>query len=231
MNIYMKNGYKEYGGRTVLDIDRLRFEGGHVYAVLGPNGSGKSTLLECTAGVNSLTSGTVLYDDAPYSEEVRQKVSIMAQKPYLFNTSAWRNIETGLLFRGMDKAEVKSRLEKYLSYFGISHLLDKNARRLSGGEGAKVALLRTAVLETEVTFLDEPTASMDIEGTMKAEKLIRDMAGEGRTVVMVTHDLYQAGRVADYVIFMDSGRAIEAGSKNKVLNNPQHRLVKLMLNM
>jgi tungstate transport system ATP-binding protein len=227
----MKNGCKEYSGRTVLNIDFLKFEEGNVYALLGPNGSGKSTLLECTAGVSGLTSGTLFYDGEPYSEALRSRLSIMMQKPYLFNTSALRNIESGLYFRKMDKASSNSRLEKYLSYFDLSPLLDKNARRLSGGEGAKVALLRTAVLETEVTFLDEPTASMDIEGTMKAEKLIRDMAGEGRMVIMVTHDLYQADRVADYVIFMDSGRVIEAGSKNKVLNNPQHRLVKLMLNM
>ena len=90
-------------------------------------------------------------------------------------------------------------------------MLNKNTRELSGGEQAKVSLLRTAILETQMTFLDEPTASMDIESTLRAEKLIKTMAEGKRSVILVTHDLLQAERVADYVIFLDKGRIIEQG--------------------
>lgn len=231
MNILVKRATKEYSGRRVLDIDKLEFEEGNIYAVLGLNGSGKSTLLECISGINALSGGRILYDKGLNIDCVRNNISIMVQKPYLFNTSVMDNIISGLRFRKISKDVINKKVEKYLPCFNIRELVYKNARNLSGGESAKVALLRTAVLETEVTLLDEPTASMDIESTIKAEKLIMDMSSGGRTVIIITHDLYQAQRIADYVLFMDKGRVIEMGEKSKVLNKPEHELVKLILNI
>ncbi|MCH5138657.1 ATP-binding cassette domain-containing protein, partial [Clostridiaceae bacterium UIB06] len=124
--------------------------------------------------------------------------------------------------------------EKYNSYikdFDIEKLIDKNARILSGGEKAKTALLRVAVLETKITLLDEPTASMDLESTLVAEKLIKDMALDGRIVIMITHDLYQAKRIADYVLYMDKGKIIEYGDKMQFFTNPSNEKVKLWLNV
>jgi len=230
MNIYVEDAYKEYNHRRVLDIDSLKFNEGNVYALLGLNGSGKSTLLECIAGINKLTGGIIRYGEETSIDAVRHNITIMTQKTYLFNMSVIDNIKSGLKFRNMGKEKTESLLKKYLPYFDMKELLLKNAKKLSGGESAKTALLRAAVLETEVTLLDEPTASMDIESTINAEKLIKQMAENGRTVIMVTHDLYQAERIADYVLFMDKGRIIEMGNKYKVLNNPEHKLVKLILN-
>jgi len=109
--------------------------------------------------------------------------------------------------------------------------LEKKSSWLSGGERAKIALLRTAVLETEVTLLDEPTAGMDMESSIKAEKLIKDMSSGGRTVIIVTHDVYQAKRIADYVLFMDKGKIIEEGQSDDVLSNPKNPLIKQILNI
>lgn len=231
MNICVKEAFKEYGGRRVLDIDALNIEEGHVYAILGLNGSGKSTLIECISGINSLDGGIILYNNQKDISAVRDCISTMVQKPYIFDMSAIDNIKIGLKFRKYEKEKIAHRVGKYIQYFNIKDLLYKNARSLSGGESQKVALLRTAVLETEVTLLDEPTSSMDIESTLCAEELIKDMSGNGRTVIMVTHDLYQAKRIADHVIFMDKGRIIEMGDKTSVLNNPRNSLVKLVLNM
>jgi tungstate transport system ATP-binding protein len=113
----------------------------------------------------------------------------------------------------------------------MTDILNMNAKKLSGGEAAKTAMLRAAVLETELTLLDEPTSSMDIENTLRAERLTKDISKNGRTVIMVTHDFYQAKRIADYIIFMDKGRIIEMGEKDKVLSNPENKLVKLILNI
>lgn len=231
MDVYVENAYKEYNGYRVLDIDTLKIKDGYIYALLGLNGSGKSTLLECISGINSLTGGKISYGEGLQIDSVRYDISIMTQKPYLFNTTVMGNIVSGLKFRKLSEEEISKRVEKYLSYFDMKDLLYKNSKKLSGGEGAKTALLRTAVLQTDLTLLDEPTSSLDIESTFKAEELIKDISSNGRTVIVVTHDLYQAERIADYIIFMDRGRVIEMGEKNKILNKPEHKLVKLILNM
>lgn len=231
MKVHIKRACKSYNGVKVMDVEKLDFKDGYIYCILGLNGSGKSTLLNCTAGIEKIDEGMIEYDNRKRIEEVRQDLSIFIQKPYLFNSSVLENIKLGLKFRKIDDSEIKSRISKYLVYFNMDELLEKNAKRLSGGEGAKTALLRTAVLETGLTLLDEPTASMDIESTFNAENLIRVMAEGKRAVVMVTHDLYQAERLADYIIFMDRGRIIEEGPKHKVLSNPEHLLVKKLLNL
>lgn len=229
MNIKVKDAFKEYNGRSVLDIKELDFEEGHIYAILGLNGSGKTTLLQCASGLEVFSKGEVFYDGCSNINDIKKNISIMTQKPYLFNTSVLDNLKIGLRFRKYSEDEIEKRISDYLSYFDIEDLLNINAKKLSGGEQAKVALLRTAVIETDVTFLDEPTASMDIESTLRAEKLIRNMALGKRTVIIVTHDLYQAERVADYVVFLDKGRIIEEGDTYKVLNFPKHNLVKQIL--
>ncbi|MFA9422227.1 MAG: ATP-binding cassette domain-containing protein [Sedimentibacter sp.] len=230
MRITLKNAVKDYGSSRVLDISNLEFKEG-IYVILGSNGSGKSTLLSCIAGLNKLSSGNILFDGKILEDCSRNLISVMVQKPYLFNKNSYENIISGLKFKKVKKEEMDLRVEKYLHYFEVDELLNKNSYWLSGGERAKIALLRTAVLQTEITMLDEPTASMDIESTIKAENLIKDLAISDKIVIVVTHDVYQAKRIADYVIFMDKGKIIEIGDKDSVLNNPNNDLVKQILNI
>lgn len=230
MNLKLENAYKEYNGVRVLDIDNLEFAEGKIYVILGSNGSGKSTLINCIAGLNSLSGGRVLYNKECMNNKIRNNISIMVQKTYLFDDTSLNNVISGLKYRKFNTNEISKRLEKYLSFFDINELRNKKSKWLSGGERAKIALLRTAILETELTFLDEPTASMDIESTIKAEVLIKSMSGEKRTVVIITHDIYQAGRIADYVLFMDKGKVLEMGLKDKVLKNPENNLIKQLMN-
>lgn len=228
MKINVQNVMVEYNGRKVLDVENLCFEEGLVYCVLGLNGSGKSTLLNCIAGIEKYY-GKVVYNENSTIVDSRPKLSIMLQKPYMFNASVYENIGCGLKFRKIDKEIIKKRIYEYEKCFELKDLMHKNAKALSGGETSKAALLRCAVLETEVTLLDEPTASMDIESTVKAESLIKSMASNNRTVIIVTHDLYQAERISDYIIFMDKGLIIEQNEKNKFFKTPEHHLVKAIL--
>lgn len=230
MHIKVENAVKDYGSSRVLDIENIEFKKG-IYVILGSNGSGKSTLISCIAGVNELSRGNIFYDGKKMDFAIRNSICIQVQKPYLFNKSSYENIISGLKFKKKSREEIEARFNKYRGYFEIEELFSKKSWWLSGGERAKIALLRTAVLETEITLLDEPTAAMDIESSMRAENLISDMAKDNRTVILVTHDVYQAKRIADHVIFMDKGRIIETGSMEHVLNNPTNKLVKQILNI
>ncbi len=230
MIITLENAFKDYGSTRVLNVEKLEFNKG-IYVVLGSNGSGKSTMLSCVSGINNLSGGSIRYDGKGFDVMVRNSISMLVQKPYLFRKTSYDNIASGLKFKRMDRGEISTRVEKYLHYFDVESLLEKKSSWLSGGERAKIALLRTAVLETEVTLLDEPTAGMDMESSIKAEKLIEDMSSGGRTVIIVTHDIYQAKRIADYVLFMDKGKIIEEGRSDDVLSNPKNPLIKQILNI
>lgn len=229
MEIKIKNAVKYYEDREVLNIPELEIKSGAIYAVIGLNGSGKTTLLKSLGGTLKLSEGQIEYGNNLTFQDCSVNISFMAQKPYLFNLSVKKNILLGLKYRKLSNKEIENRFEKYKYYFDIEYLLDKNAKKISGGECAKTALLRTAVLEGSLILLDEATASMDIESTINAEKLIKDMQIGKATIILVTHDLYQARRIADYVIFMDQGKIIEKGRAETVFNNPQHTLVKKML--
>jgi|LSQX01.1.fsa_nt_gb tungstate transport system ATP-binding protein len=229
MIISVENLVKDYGSARVLDVEKLRLNEG-IYVILGSNGSGKSTLISLISGLLKPSSGSILYNGKKIDDSLRNYISVLVQKPYLFKKSSYENIISGLKFKKISKEEIELRLEKYLHYLDVKPLLSKKSHWLSGGERAKIALLRTAVLETEVTILDEPTAAMDIESTFKAEVLFRDMASNNRTVIVVTHDVFQARRIADYVLFMDKGKIIEMGLKYDVLDNPKSALLKQILN-
>ena len=229
MNIKVLDASKEYNEKEVLYIEELNFKEGYVYALMGLNGSGKTTLLQCASGLEAFTKGRTLYDKCSSTESVKREISVMLQSPYLFNSSVIENIIMGLKFRKFSKETIEERIGRYVPYFNLDDLVSKNTRELSGGEQAKVSLLRTAILETQMTFLDEPTASMDIESTLRAEKLIKNMAGGKRSVILVTHDFLQAERVADFVVFLDKGRVIESGETNKVLKFPEHKLLRQIL--
>ena len=229
MVITVENLVKDYGSARVLDVETLQLNAG-INVILGSNGSGKSTFISLISGLLKPSSGNVLYNGKKLDASIRNHISVLVQKPYLFKKSSYENIISGLKYRKVNRDEIELRLEKYLDYLDVENLLNKKSHWLSGGERAKIALLRTAVLETEVTILDEPTAAMDIESTFKAEVLLKEMASKNRTVILVTHDVFQARRIADYVLFMDKGKIIEMGQKDDVLENPKNTLLKQILN-
>ncbi len=197
---------KTYEGRTVLDFPGTELQPGKIYAVIGANGSGKSTFAKILAGVlKADRRGSFL--DTP-------SVGYMPQKNYAFRMGTKANI----LLNGQDA----DRVDALMDAIQIRHLENKRADRLSGGETARMALVRLMMKRYDVAILDEPTAAMDMETTLLSENLISQYVREtGCALILVTHSLQQARRIADEVWYFRKGKLLESGGKEQVLYEPK----------
>ncbi len=197
---------KTYEGRRVLEVPELELEGGKIYCVIGANGSGKSTFAKVLAGA-------VPADEPGRKLEKGLSLGYMPQKNYAFRMSVKNNILLG-------KRDPR-RAEELMAELDIEQLADKRARQLSGGETARMALARLMMRDFDILLLDEPTAAMDMEGSLLAEKLMRDYCRRsGCALVLITHSLQQAERMADELLFFHEGRLLERGEKRRLLSSP-----------
>ena len=195
---------KTYEGRTVLDFPGMELEPGTITAVIGANGSGKSTFAKILAGT--------LHADKRLKP--LEGIGYMPQKNYAFRMSLRKN----LLLNGSDA----SRAAELMEAMQLSALADKRADKLSGGETARMALARLMMKQYELVLLDEPTAAMDMETTLLSEELIvRYVHDTGCALILVTHSLQQARRIADQVWYFHKGMLLEAGSRGEVLDHPK----------
>ena len=206
---------KTYEGRKVLEFEGLDLEAGKIYAVIGANGSGKSTFAKCIAGIIPTDKKGQIIDK-------KITVGYMPQKSYAFSMSVEKNIALG--------GDDKGRAQKLMEQLQITHLAKKRGNRLSGGETARMALARVMMRSFDVMILDEPTAAMDIETSLLSEQLIKEYCKETNCVlILVTHSLQQAKRVADNVLYFYRGKLMEYGDKEKVLNTPEQPQTKRFL--
>ena len=197
---------KTYEGRTVLDISGMDLQPGTIYAVIGANGSGKSTFAKVLAGIVKADRRGNCSDGC--------RVGYMPQKNYAYRMTTRANI----LLNGKDTA----RADELMEAIQIRHLENKRADRLSGGETARMALARLMMKQYDLVILDEPTAAMDMETTLLSEKLIAEYVREtGCAMVLVTHSLQQARRIADEVLYFHKGKVLESGTKEQVLYDPE----------
>ncbi len=208
------------GGRTALDVPALVIRSGAVTAILGPNGAGKTTLLRAIAGLDRPATGTVSIDG--HSGRVDQQVAFAFQAPVFVSGTVRHNLELALRLRRVPRAECSDRIAAALADLGVAHLAGRDVRRLSGGEAQRVNLARTLMLRAPVVLLDEPLAGLDAPSR---EALIGELpralrAHPGATVVLVTHDRDEAGRLADDVILLLDGRVHASGSAASVFARP-----------
>lgn len=219
----ISNLNKSYSSKSVLNVEEFDFIPGKIYAVIGANGSGKSTFLKVLSGIiKSDTKGITLKSGV--DKDI--KLCYMPQKNYAFKTSTLKNV----LLTSKNPKEDTPRAIELMKEMKIDHLAKQQASKLSGGETARMALCRMVMSGASIVLLDEPTAAMDIESTLMSEDLIRKYnKTNGATVIMVTHSVNQARRIADEVIFMKDGKIVESGSTSTVLSSPQSNATKEFL--
>lgn len=213
---------KEYGKRTVLDVGALELESGCAYALVGPNGGGKSTFMKTLSGVIDATGGSVAVERDGDAEAAGLSVGYMPQKSYVFGFSVLKNVTLALDRRGIARDEARERALAALGAVGMADMADARGSGLSGGEAQRVALARILVRDLDVVLLDEPTASMDIAGTMLVEDALRAYREKtGCLMVVATHAPSQAHRIAERTVMLSEGRVVECGPTERVLTAPE----------
>ncbi len=224
----LHNISKQYHDREVLRINHLEIPDGKIYTILGPNGSGKTTLLRIMALLlrNDEGSLEVLGEKVEWNKgqilRLRRQMSMVTQTSFMFQGSVNYNVAYGLRKRKMADREIRRRIGEILEMVGMSAYQEADARTLSGGERQKVAIARALILEPRVLFLDEPTSNIDIASAAEIEKYIKYINETwGTTIIMVTHNLFQARRLADEVLFLNEGRIIEQGRTDLIFEQPQ----------
>lgn len=225
MKIEIEKLKKSYQGMTVLDIERLTIRTGKITAIVGPNGAGKSTLLNLIGNLIQKDEGRILYNG---DEKVPEKaLTLVFQEPYLIASTVKKNIAYPMKLRKFSKEAIEARIRELADELNLEALLNKKANQLSLGEVQKVALARALSFKPELLLLDEPCASIDPYTTSEIEKILRKMNHSGgTTMVMVTHNLAQARRLADEVILLKKGKLVECCGSEKFFTHPDNEETK-----
>lgn len=223
------------GDRVILRADRLGrsvpgkvlvadatfdLHGGETLAIVGPSGSGKTSLLRLLNRLDEPTGGRVYLDGGDYRQivprELRRRVGMVMQRPYLFPGNVAANLRFGPKQRGEVLSDV--RIEELLAAVGLAGYASRDVANLSGGEGQRVSFARTLANSPEVLLLDEPTSALDEDSKREVEKIIRQIRREqGIPCVLVTHDAAQAARLAQRALVLEAGRIVRAGNIEEVL--------------
>lgn len=219
----------EASGKRVVDGVELTLTEPGITAIMGPNGAGKSVLLRLLHGLLEPTSGEILWAGRRADREVSRRQAMVFQKPVLLRRTAAANIWHALGLRGIYRREREIRADDALKLAGLEGRASTPARVLSGGEQQRLCLVRALSLEPEILFLDEPTASLDPASTMAIERLLIDTQHRGIKVMVVTHDVGQARRLAKDIVFMHHGRIIEHEEASRFFADPQSEAARAFL--
>jgi tungstate transport system ATP-binding protein len=203
-------------GRTIIDAVSATIQAGTRTVILGPNGAGKSILMRLCHGLLQPTAGRIHWQGAGS----RRRQAMVFQRPVMLRRSAVANVEYALALHGVGRADRRRQARQAIERVGLAHLADRPARVLSGGEQQRLAMARAWALRPEVLFLDEPTASLDPAAAREIEREIVDIHTAGTTIVMTTHNLGQARRLADEILFLHQGRLAETAPADRFFTRP-----------
>jgi tungstate transport system ATP-binding protein len=206
-------------GRQIIEPLSLALDAGPSTIILGANGAGKSVLMRLMHGLLAPTAGAVRWRDAD-AERVRRRQAMVFQRPVMLRRSALANIVYALELAKVPRADREGLALEALESVGLRHLAHRPARVLSGGEQQRLALARAWALHPEVLFLDEPTASLDPTATREIEMVIRAFDAAGTKIVMATHNLGQARRLGDEVLYIHQGRLVERAPIDSFFKQP-----------
>jgi tungstate transport system ATP-binding protein len=206
------------GGVPIIDGISAAIEAGPRTIILGPNGAGKSVLLRLCNGLIAPTAGRIAWHGGVVP--ARRK-ALVFQRPIMLRRSALANVAYGLKLAGVGRAERRARARAVLDRVGLAYLAERPARMVSGGEQQRIALARAWALEPDVLFLDEPTASLDPAAARAVEDIVRAIHAGGTKIVMTTHNLGQARRLADEILFLHAGRLVERAPAERFFASPR----------
>ncbi|MFN3449243.1 MAG: amino acid ABC transporter ATP-binding protein [Roseococcus sp.] len=227
--IEVENLVKSFGAHRVLDGISLTVRQGQVVCVIGPSGSGKSTLLRCVNGLEGYEGGEVRVDGLrvdrtrPEIRAVRRRVSMVFQRFNLFpHRTALENVTEGPIYAaGESREEAEAHARALLARVGLAGREGAYPSQLSGGQQQRVAIARALAMRPRAVLFDEPTSALDPELVGEVLSVMRDLAREGMTMAVVTHEMGFAREVADHVVFMDKGRVVEEGPPAELLTAPR----------
>ena len=221
---------KSFHKLDVLKHISVDFEKNEVVSIIGPSGGGKSTFLRCLNLLETPTSGQILFDgvdicakgQSKHIDQHRQKMGMVFHQFNLFNNmNVMHNLTAApTRIKGMDKEQAEAKALQLLGRVGLADRADAYPSQLSGGQKQRIAIVRSLMMDPEVMLFDEPTSALDPELTGEVLKVIRDLAEEKMTMVIVTHEMAFARAVSDRVIFMDGGVIVEQGDPEQVLGDP-----------
>ena len=235
--VIVKDLHKYFDKLEVLTgIDTVIYEG-EVVCVIGPSGSGKSTFLRCLNKLEDVTSGTIIVDDYNITDKkvdinkVRENIGMVFQQFNLFpNMTVKKNIMMApVTLKKMTKEEASAKADELLKRVGLLEKADSFPGELSGGQQQRVAIARALAMNPKLMLFDEPTSALDPELTGEVLKVIKNLASEKKTMLIVTHEMAFAREVADRIIFMDSGYIIEDASPEEFFENPRTERAKAFL--
>jgi putative glutamine transport system ATP-binding protein len=229
---------KFFGDFQVLKDINFSVDEGEVVVVIGPSGSGKSTLLRCINGLEEITSGELVVDGFSVHDKktdinkLRSEIGMVFQQFNLYpHMTVAENIKLApVRVKSVAQGEADERCERLLERVGIPEQADKYPEGLSGGQQQRVAIARGLAMEPKIMLFDEPTSALDPEMINEVLEAMADLARGGMTMVVVTHEMGFARRVADRVVFMDGGRIVEVGPPEHFFENPEHERTKRFLN-
>lgn len=218
---------QQYGNRVVLDVAHLSIKTGELLTIVGPSGSGKSTLLRLLGLLEPPVSGQVrfkidgtLYTDASASIDVRRQIAMVFQRPSLLSRNVRANVAYGLKLRG--ERDVADKVDAILERVSMTHLQTAKPHQLSSGELQRVALARALILEPRVLLLDEPTSNLDPYNVRLIEDLLAEQrAARNTTIVLITHNIFQARRLADRVAFLFESELVEVAPADQFFDSPK----------
>jgi len=227
----VKNLEVKRGGIKILSVPSLLIHEGEILSLIGPNGAGKTTLLQTLSYLLKPFQGEIFFRGRKVAAnhsvlEYRRELAMVFQEPLLFDTTVFNNVASGLKIRGMKKSEIRDRVMEQLDRFGISHLSQRSAKTLSGGEAQRTSLARAFALQPEILLLDEPFASLDPPTRDSLLEDLEHILQQTRTTaIFATHDRLEALRLSNRMAVMNEGEIFQIGSPGEVMNHPVNEWV------